>query len=244
MITIYDCITDSEISARNKKELAKILSLDPSKVSRLATGFNLSIEGRYINKKEDCFIIEDIDSGKEYICATNTSFFRHLDVDYQENVGKYLYELLKGRQKTLSFLGRVYRVKFKPQQKERRRGPLPKGFNRITCPIKMNSIKITGRIRCRLYGALRNQLKKKNKRTFEYLGCTIEFFMGWIENQFTDGMSWERMGEIHIDHIKPCNTFDFNKEEEIYECFHYTNLRPLWAKDNLSRPRDGSDIKS
>ncbi len=74
--------------------------------------------------------------------------------------------------------------------------------------------------------------KFKNKSTLELLGCDLTFFKKYIEDKFCDGMSWERMSEIHIDHIKPCAKFDLTKEEEQKKCFHYTNLQPLWAVDN------------
>ena len=50
--------------------------------------------------------------------------------------------------------------------------------------------------------------------------------MTW-ENHTTHG--W------HIDHVKPCAVFDLSKPEEQKKCFHYTNLQPLWAKENLSK---------
>ena len=63
-------------------------------------------------------------------------------------------------------------------------------------------------------------------------------------------MTWENRGSEHInkykswnlDHIVPVNTFDFTDIKQQKICFHYTNLRPLWEKDNLARPWDGSDI--
>ena len=39
----------------------------------------------------------------------------------------------------------------------------------------------------------------------------------------------------HIDHHIPIASFNLLKEEEQKKCFHYTNLKPLWAKDNLSK---------
>lgn len=42
-------------------------------------------------------------------------------------------------------------------------------------------------------------------------------------------------GLWHIDHIKPCCSFDLTKADQQRECFHFTNLQPLWAKDNLRK---------
>jgi hypothetical protein len=83
-----------------------------------------------------------------------------------------------------------------------------------------------------------------NKKFTELLGCSIEDARKHLEEQWQPGMSWDNYGLYgwHIDHIKPCNTFDLTDPDQQKKCFHYTNLRPLWAKDNLSRPRNGSDI--
>ena len=36
-------------------------------------------------------------------------------------------------------------------------------------------------------------------------------------------------------HIEPCVNFDLSIPEEQTACFHYTNLQPLWAKENLRK---------
>ena len=49
-------------------------------------------------------------------------------------------------------------------------------------------------------------------------------------------MTLENYGDFwHIDHVKPCASFDLNDEEEKMKCFHYTNLQPLWGRENLTK---------
>jgi hypothetical protein len=69
----------------------------------------------------------------------------------------------------------------------------------------------------------------------EYLGCSISELRGYIEEQFKVGMSWDNYGEWHIDHILPRVSFDHTKESEIFKCWHYSNLQPLWAYENFSK---------
>lgn len=79
---------------------------------------------------------------------------------------------------------------------------------------------------------------RKQDRTFNLIGCTPIKLKQHLENLFQKGMSWDNYGkEWHIDHIIPCYMFDLTSLEQQEKCFHYSNLRPLWAKDNLSRPR-------
>lgn len=91
-------------------------------------------------------------------------------------------------------------------------------------------------LRQRIYSAIKGKTKK-SESTKALLGCTFEFFKEYIENQFIEEMSWENYGVFgwHIDHIKPLVIFDLSDPEQQKECFHYSNMRPLWAKENLSR---------
>ena len=102
--------------------------------------------------------------------------------------------------------------------------------------------KIKRNLRSRLRHAVKGNTK--SAKTLELLGCSVESLKIHLEKQFLDGMSWENYGlhGWHIDHIIPCDYFDLSEESEQRKCFHYSNLRPLWAKDNLSRPKDFSDI--
>ena len=72
-------------------------------------------------------------------------------------------------------------------------------------------------------------------RTQELIGCTRAFLVQWIESQFKRGMSWSNYGEWHIDHKVPCAAFDLTDVAQQRRCFHYSNLQPLWAEDNLAK---------
>ena len=89
--------------------------------------------------------------------------------------------------------------------------------------------------RKRITKALNGILKSNN--TLDLIGCSTFELKDYIESKFTDGMSWDNYGRDgwHIDHIRPCASFDLSDTKQQEECFHYTNLQPLWAKDNLSK---------
>lgn len=250
MKRVYDCIEKRYIEAENITALTRKVGLkDRSKFSRLLSGSNRCIEHRYLARKEDSFILIDIDSKEEFECADKVNFFYLIGEDYDEKTSKYIYEVLKGRQKGFSFKGKVYSLK----------NSLPTGKKKYISnsgfiddahkKLKQESL-IAKRARKRVWDALRKQNIIKQKKTFDLIGCTPQFLLGWLEAQFIDGMSWENYGRDdfnnykswHIDHIKPCNTFNLLDESQLNECFHYTNLRPLWGYDNLSRPKNGSDM--
>jgi hypothetical protein len=92
---------------------------------------------------------------------------------------------------------------------------------------------LRSRLRKTIYG------KKHGLSPVRHLGCSIEDLKKHLESQFDSKMSWNNYGEWHIDHIKPLADFDLTDEDQFKEACHYTNLQPLWAKDNYSK---GSDV--
>jgi hypothetical protein len=67
------------------------------------------------------------------------------------------------------------------------------------------------------------------------IGCSVDACRKHIEQQFLTGMDWDNYGTWHIDHIRPCASFDLTDPEQQKQCFHYTNLQPLWAAENLAK---------
>jgi hypothetical protein len=102
----------------------------------------------------------------------------------------------------------------------------------ISNKIKNN---VEFKILCNLRSRVRDAIKgnNKSKKTVKLIGCSLEFLKVYLASKFTSGMTWNNYGKWHIDHIRPCASFDLSKSSEQHRCFHYTNLQPLWAKDNL-----------
>lgn len=93
--------------------------------------------------------------------------------------------------------------------------------------------KLIGTIRSRTVGAFKASGFKKNTKTEIMLGCNWFTCKLHLESLFTEGMSWDNHGEWHIDHIIPLSSA--KTAEAMIKLAHYTNLQPLWAKDNLSK---------
>jgi len=97
--------------------------------------------------------------------------------------------------------------------------------------------KLKKKLRKRFKSHLKARGLRKSESVLKLLGCDIQQFRAHIESKFKIGMNWNNYGYWgwHIDHILPCAAFDFTKEEERQKCWHYTNLQPLWMKDNLKK---------
>ena len=97
--------------------------------------------------------------------------------------------------------------------------------------------KLRSVLRSRVRMAIKANKTQKYFKTAKLIGCTVEELKIHLENQFKSGMTWNNWGVFgwHIDHIKPCASFDLTKEDEQLKCFHYTNLQPLWAEENMKK---------
>lgn len=98
----------------------------------------------------------------------------------------------------------------------------------------------------RLAEYVRAALKNNRKATTieRLLGYPIPTLRNHIERQFTRGMDWGRFcsGDIHIDHIRPLSGFNMSDPEQAAEAWALTNLRPLWAKDNVTKGRQRTHL--
>jgi hypothetical protein len=204
---------------------------------------NFSIKDRYIKpeSKALCFTYIDVETKTEYLCPTNKSLFIQAGLPYVETESKYINKLKSGLQLTCRINEKTF---FCKEFADLINGEIiRKNPNRLCNTIKPTSVE--RQIKNRITGAINKKLKsigqKKKNATCDVLGCDIPFFIGWLESQFIEDMGWENRGLWDIDHIIPTNLFNLKSEEEQKRAFHYSNCRPLWKKDNIMRPKDGSD---
>lgn len=106
------------------------------------------------------------------------------------------------------------------------------------------NVRLAGNLRNRLRSALRDNLRTGS--AIDNLGCSVDTLKQYLESKFQPGMTWENYGPKgwHIDHIKPLASFDLTDVKQLKIACHYTNLQPLWAKDNLKKNKLILDINT
>ena len=163
------------------------------------------------SQNRDCFLLQK----REYT-------LKNKDIIKIRNQKQYL----KNREQRLE-----YQKNYNKENKEILR---PKMAARA---IKKYHSDIFYKIKSNLSIRMRKFFKKNGSRTVDFIGCSIDELKCHLESKFQDGMSWDNYGlhGWHVDHIRPCTSFDLSKREEQEKCFHYTNLQPLWAIDNIKK---------
>jgi hypothetical protein len=144
--------------------------------------------------------------------------------EIQRNYTKHNSEKIRIASRARYLKNRASIIKKNYERKKRRLATDP--LFRVICSLR-------GRIRAVVNG----QHTYKANKSMKLIGCTPEKLKLHLESQFKGGMTWTNYGYYgwHIDHIIPCDSFDLSKPEEQKKCFHYTNLQPLWALDNLKK---------
>lgn len=133
----------------------------------------------------------------------------------------------KNREKLANYYREYYKTNYAEQRKKinaRRR------LRMASDP----SFKMRYAITRRMLLALKAQGQSKKCSAIKYLGCSIDELKAWLQSKFTRKMNWGNHGSYwHIDHIIPCDSFDFTDENHAMTCFHFTNLQPLPARENI-----------
>ena len=93
--------------------------------------------------------------------------------------------------------------------------------------------KLSCNVRTLISQAVKRGGYTKKAKTAEILGCSFEFFKSHIERQFPKGMTWDNRDQWHLDHIIPYASA--KTEGDVLRLSHFTNVRPMWAKDNLAK---------
>lgn len=184
--------------------------------------------------------------GKDYMCKicrnVVNKVYRDKNIEivkkarkiyYDENVDKMRKEKREYNAKhtdTKREYDLIYRVENKDKIKEYKKVWDKEDRYKIQSRIKRN-------LRRRIIHVIQSGYKSDS--TMNLLGCSIDFFLEYLSKQFDNKMNWDNYGQYgwHIDHILPCDSFDLTLEEAQRKCFHYTNLRPLWWTDNLSKSK-------
>jgi hypothetical protein len=104
----------------------------------------------------------------------------------------------------------------------------------LECSIENN-------IRKNIIYTLRKEQVPKSARTEEILGCKIVFFRDHIKNLMEHWMNADNYG-VHVPgerrwqlgHRMPISAFDLSDPEQIKKAWHYTNIIPQEAEENIA----------
>lgn len=97
--------------------------------------------------------------------------------------------------------------------------------------------KLINNFRTAIYQVLKENNIQKNGHYFEILKYSPEELIVHLENQFTDGMTWDNYGKWHVDHILPISVHNIVEigDEEFMKCWSLSNLQPMWGEENIRK---------
>ena len=97
-----------------------------------------------------------------------------------------------------------------------------------------SNFKLGCNLRNRTIKTFKAQNVSKTNKTMEMLDCSHSFFKNWIESQLYGNMTMQNYGKVwNLDHCLAVSTFNLLDENEMRKCFNWTNLRPMYVRDNI-----------
>ena len=174
---------------------------------------------------------------KEYITRKKEEISKQRKWYYENNKNKFQESQKRRRKETPEKFNYYWK------SEEHRRKRIEQSCKNIRKKLDTDGwFRMIKNLRTRLRNYLKQKSYKKEKGFFDIVGIDPQGLKQHIENLFTEGMSWEKMGrEIHIDHIIPLSKAQ--TIEELHKLNHYTNLQPLWAKENMKKSNKLYEIK-
>jgi DNA repair protein RadC len=160
-----------------------------------------------------------LDYGKKYRKENKEKLSKYYQKNQQKIKArsKIRYEKLKGTKI------REYRQSYRPRKRELR------AIRRKNDPLYRTS----NSLRSSVLQAFKRINLQKREKTKVLLGAEFNIVKLHIERQFKKGMNWKNYGKWHIDHI--IALANAKTEADLRDLCHYTNLRPMWAVDNIKK---------
>jgi hypothetical protein len=234
-------IKKKEYYEKNREEIRhkqkKYREQNPEKIKRMKREEYQKHKNRYRenNKKYREENKEILKEKQRIYRENNREGFRRRSKEYYYKHHNIICKKGRERVKKEKDKLKIYQIEYRKRNKKKVR----EYYNEYVRE-KMNNdenFKIKKLLSNRCRNAIKRKKGIKNIETIELLGAEIEVVISYLESQFQEGMTWDNHGidGWHIDHIKPCAAFDLTDPEQQKECFHYTNLQPLWAEENIRK---------
>ncbi len=219
----------------NNKKIEKYRNSNKEKIKERKRLEYLKYKDRYAeaNKKRR---EKNPEYNKKYLSkyySENKEILKIKQKEYYENNKDIILE----KQKNYILNNKDRRKKYHTEYREKFKNKL-KNYHKEYLKNRRNNdilFKLKGILSHRVRCFLKSRDIRKNNRIKDIIGCDLNEFKIHIELQFKEGMSWDNYGYYgwHIDHKIPLASA--KTEEEMYNLFHYSNLQPLWAKENFEK---------
>ena len=104
--------------------------------------------------------------------------------------------------------------------------------------MKDPTFKYRANMSSRISVAMRANKISKPAESEKLMGTTWAEFRKWIDGQLKEGMIPENYGEWHLDHVRPCASFDLTEEAQCFVAFNWRNYQPMWGHENFDKNDD------